>query len=81
LDDGTLAEQAFAVIHCTLGDVLIALSSLMLALVIAGDHAWPRDRFWSVAMLGLIFGVAYIAFSECSTSSRGNRGPIQNECR
>lgn len=61
---GTLEEQVFAVIHCTLGDLLIALSSLMLALVIAGNHAWPRGRFWSVATLALMFGVAYTTFSE-----------------
>ena len=36
---GTLREQAFAVFHCTLGDLLIALSSLTLALMDAGDPA------------------------------------------
>ena len=61
---GTAQEQAFAVVHCTLGDLLIALSTLTLALIIAGDQSWPRGRFWPVAILAIIFGVAYTAFSE-----------------
>ena len=61
---GTLKEQAFAVGHCTLGDLLIAGSTLMLALLLVGDPAWPRRRFWPVVLLTLIFGVAYTAFSE-----------------
>jgi hypothetical protein len=59
-----LARQAFAVAHCTLGDLLIALSSLVLALVLAGSPAWPRGRFGMVAGLTIIFGVAYTIFSE-----------------
>jgi hypothetical protein len=61
---GTGREQAFAVVHCTLGDVLIALTTLTLALIIAGDRSWPRIRFWPVAILTIIFGVAYTEFSE-----------------
>ena len=61
---GTAREQAFAVVHCTLGDVLIALSALILALFIAGDVTWPAGRFWQVVFLALPFGVAYTVFSE-----------------
>jgi len=61
---GTAQEQAFAVMHCTVGDLLVALSMLTLALMIAADHSWPRGRFWPVAVLTIIFGVAYTAFSE-----------------
>lgn len=55
---------AFAVIHCTGGDLLIALSSLTLALVLAGGHGWPAARFAPVAALTILFGVAYTIFSE-----------------
>jgi hypothetical protein len=61
---GTLREQAFAVVHCTVGDLLIALSTLMLALIIAGDERWPATRFWEVAGLAVVSGVAYAVFSE-----------------
>ena len=56
---GTRGEQAFAVVHCTGGDVLIALAALTLALVIAGERGWP-----AVATLTIVFGVAYTTFSE-----------------
>src|SRR5207248_2359325 len=61
---GTAREQAVAVLHCTLGDLLIALSALILALFIAGDESWPAARFWQIAALALVFGVAFTGFSE-----------------
>ncbi len=62
--DGTIREKAFAVVHCTMGDVLIALAALAAALVVAGDHAWPARRWTRVAALTLAIGVAYTAYSE-----------------
>jgi len=61
---GTAREQAFAVVHCTIGDLLIALGTLTLALFIAGDESWPDGSFWQVAGCALIFGLAYTVFSE-----------------
>ena len=56
---GTLGEQAFAVVHCTGGDILIALAALSLALVLVGGRG-----FWPVAILAIGLGVAYTGFSE-----------------
>lgn len=61
---GTLREKAFAAVHCTLGDVVIALSALGLALIIAGNDDWPHQRFWPVVRLKALFGLAYTVFSE-----------------
>ncbi|MBA3477112.1 MAG: hypothetical protein H0T52_01740 [Lautropia sp.] len=61
---GTWSEVVFAAVHCTGGDVLIALSSMTIALLIAGDDAWPRHRHTAVASLTIFFGVAYTTFSE-----------------
>ena len=61
---GSLREQVVAVIHCTLGDLLIAVSTLTLALVIAGDGGWPARRAWQVAALTILFGVSYTIYSE-----------------
>jgi len=63
-ETGTLQSQAFAVVHCALGDAMIALSAFVLALFIAGDGAWPQTRFQDVALLTVLFGVAYTIFSE-----------------
>src|SRR6266508_3208129 len=61
---GTLREQAFAAGHCTLGDLLIGMTALTLALLLAGDQRWPGERFWPIATLTIAFGLAYTAFSE-----------------
>jgi hypothetical protein len=61
---GTLGEKAFAVVHCTGGDLLIALACLALALVLAGEPAWPARAHRRVSVLTIGFGAAYTVFSE-----------------
>ena len=39
--NGTIRDNAVAVLHCTMGDVLIALAALTAALVVAGHPGWP----------------------------------------
>ena len=61
---GTANEILFAVVHCTGGDVLIALSCICLALFLAGDQSWPTNQWRTVATLTILFGVGYTIFSE-----------------
>ena len=61
---GTVQDQLFAAIHCTLGDILIALTCLIVALTLAGHRAWPVQHFAPVAILTLFFGLGYTVFSE-----------------
>lgn len=61
---GTAGEQAFAVLHCTAGDALIATGVLVLALVAAGDPEWPVAGFRRVTWLGVMGGLTYTAYSE-----------------
>lgn len=63
-ETGSQSEMAFAVLHCTGGDVLIALSALMLALFLVGSSGWPVDRYRPVAALAIALGLAYGVFSE-----------------
>ena len=60
---------AFAVAHCTAGDMLIAGATLALALVLAGRGDWPAERFWPVAMLATVFGVAATIYIEWLNTS------------
>ncbi|WP_207791904.1 hypothetical protein [Siccirubricoccus phaeus] len=68
---GSTGEIAFAVLHCTLGDLLIAGSSLLGALVLLGAPDWPRRRFAAVAAAAIVFGLAYTVYSEHLNLARG----------
>ena len=61
---GTPGEKAFAVVHCTGGDLLIALACLALAIVLVGEPAWPARAHRRVAALTIGFGAAYTVLSE-----------------
>jgi hypothetical protein len=61
---GSAGFIAFAVVHCTAGDVLIGLAALAIALVLtrAGPIAsWPIARIGAVAT---VLAVGYTVFSE-----------------
>jgi hypothetical protein len=63
-ETGTRGEIAFAAIHCTGGDILIALSALMLALFLFGTGRWPKVGYWRVALTTIAIGLGYTVFSE-----------------
>lgn len=62
--EGSTRELVFAAIHCTGGDVLIAIASLLLALILVGEGAWPVRGFGKVTMLTIALGLSYTVFSE-----------------
>lgn len=71
--DKGFAANVFAVLHCTLGDLLIASASLLGALFVAGHSDWPTKRYLPVAVIAISFGFAYTVFSEwLNTQVRGN---------
>jgi hypothetical protein len=70
---GTVRELVFAVVHCTVGDILIALATLAAALVLMGNSTWPSQGFGSAYLLTSCFGVGYTVLSEwLNTGVRGN---------
>ena len=62
--DGTAREMAFAVLHCTAGDALIALAALSWALLLVGSPHWPDLAFGRVAAATVAIGLAYTGYSE-----------------
>lgn len=62
--EGTWGEIAFAALHCTGGDILIATASLVLALVVAGQPGWPQESYRRVVMITVALGLGYTVFSE-----------------
>ena len=69
----TAPKIAFAVVHCTAGDVMIASLSLLAALTLFGRSGWPANGAGPVFALTLAAGAAYTVYSEWwNTSVRGN---------
>lgn len=61
---GTPREIVLAALHCTGGDVLIALVALMAGLLLFGDGRWPARGYGRVAAATIAIGLAYTLFSE-----------------
>jgi hypothetical protein len=61
---GSTSELAFAVLHCTGGDLLILSAILMLALLLIGEADWPRVGYRRVILTATILGLGYTLFSE-----------------
>ena len=63
-NNDTWGTIIYSVIHCTFGDVLIAVTSIALALLICGNSQWPQKNFCIVAVLTVIIGISYTFYSE-----------------
>ena len=61
---GTPGEIAFAVIHCTAGDLMIASLTLLIALLAFGHRAWPAEASGSVITATIGLGAGYTVYSE-----------------
>lgn len=71
--EGSREDIVFAAVHCTGGDLLIAISSLVAALVLLGTPVWPHHGGLKVATLTVAIGLAYTIFSEwLNTEIRGS---------
>ena len=67
------AYIAYAVLHCTVGDVLIGAGALLAALVATRAGTLREWRWMRVSIFAVAFGLAYTAFSEwMNTAIRGN---------
>ena len=63
-ETGSTSEVVFAALHCTGGDILIGLSSVMLALFLVGSATWPSARSRRVVLFTILIGLFYTLFSE-----------------
>jgi hypothetical protein len=70
---GTPGAISFAVLHCTAGDVLIAMTSVAAALLLTGRPRWPAAGAVRVGLVATALGAAYTVFSEwLNVSVRGS---------
>jgi hypothetical protein len=69
----SLATISFAVAHCTVGDLLIALGTYAIGALVARSAAWPVQRPVAGGATVVLAGLAYTAFSEwLNVSVRGS---------
>lgn len=61
---GSVNEIVFAAVHCTGGDILIALCALIGALILTQNDEWPTLQKRSTIVITIALGFAYTAFSE-----------------
>ena len=62
--ESTRSEIAFAVVHCTLGDILIGMAALALALTLVRARGIADWHWGRIAMPLVLLGVGYTVFSE-----------------
>ncbi len=62
-------QQTFAVVHCTIGDIMIAGFSLLVALAVIARSDWPRTAMRRVWLLTLFVGFIYTLYSEWLNTS------------
>ncbi|WP_255448539.1 hypothetical protein [Telmatospirillum sp. J64-1] len=63
-ETGAPGEIVFAAIHCTGGDILIAMSALLATLFLFGSSRWPEADYLRVALVTIVVGLGYTVFSE-----------------
>lgn len=62
--EGTPRLRAFAVAHCTIGDVMIGTAALLVSIMLFGRRGWPRFGHGRVMATATFGGIAYTVFSE-----------------
>lgn len=63
-ETGSRGEIVFAAVHCTGGDILIATSALLAALLLLGSRQWPEAGYRRVVLAAVLIGLGYTMFSE-----------------
>jgi hypothetical protein len=63
-EEATPAYIAFAVAHCTLGDIVIGSAALLVALILLREGALPTWRWRALGVLTALIGAGYTVFSE-----------------
>ena len=59
-----VGKQAFAVLHCTIGDAMIAGLSVLIALAVFGRMGWPSVGARPVWVAMVTLGIGYTLYSE-----------------
>jgi hypothetical protein len=72
---------AWALLHCFLGDVVIALAMFALAGIVLWRADWPASRPWTGGVTVVIGAMAFTAWSEWYNVIAPATGAIRRACR
>jgi len=61
---GTSRQIVVAIVHCTGGDVPIAVAALVMALLLVGPPDWPATAVARTAVVAVAAGFGYAVYSE-----------------
>lgn len=70
--DAPIGEIAFAVAHCTAGDVVIGVAALIAALIVTRSGPLEGWRWLRLGFIATTAGLAYTGFSEWSNTAVKN---------
>lgn len=59
-----MSAIGYSLLHCTLGDGLIALASYLIAATVTRDTLWPARHPWLGGSMAVAFGLAWTVISE-----------------
>ncbi|MCR4346223.1 MAG: hypothetical protein NUV55_03300 [Sulfuricaulis sp.] len=62
--EGEVWRITLYVMHCVLGDVMIATLTYLAVALIWRQVNWPRQRLWSGGTMLIVMGLGYTVFSE-----------------
>ncbi len=69
--DPSRERIAYAIIHCTLGDLLIGASSLLLGLLMVRAKRPKQWSTWRIGLWLILFGTSYTVLSEHINLAQG----------
>lgn len=69
-NEASWTQLIYAIAHCTLGDIAIALSSLVFA-VLMTNRDWPESINVRMVVALTLAGIGYAIYSEASNLARG----------
>lgn len=62
--EGSPRSRLFAIVHCTIGDLMIGTAALLASVMLFGRYGWPHFGHVRVLVAATPAGVAYTVFSE-----------------
>jgi len=55
---------SYAVMHCTVGDAVIALAAYVAAALVVRNAFWPAREPWRGGFIALVFGLGWTVYAE-----------------